>query len=114
VIQPHQSSLRGERGQALVEYAVIVAVIGACLAAILGLVGGATRRAYERTASTVSLQASRSYPAGGGGAVILTGGGPRRKDGPTNPPTDSTSEGGYPGRLDANRAARGDVEGVDR
>lgn len=60
-------SARNERGQALVEYAVIVALVGACLVAILGLVGRATRRAYDLTASSISPPAASAFPAGGGG-----------------------------------------------
>ena len=77
-----------ERGQALIEYAAIVAVVGACLVAILGLVGRATNRAYERTASAVS----HGKPGfQGGGGVILTGtsGGRPRGGGPEEPPADS-------------------------
>ena len=57
-----------ERGQALVEYAVIVAIIGACLVAILGLVGRATRNAYDRTSSSISNRTTSGYsaPVGGG------------------------------------------------
>ena len=63
-----------ERGQALIEYAAIVAVVGACLVAILGLVGRATNRAYERTASAVSEgKPGFQGGGGGGGGGILTG-----------------------------------------
>jgi Flp pilus assembly pilin Flp len=78
-----------ERGQALIEYAAIVAVVGACLVAILGLVGRATNRAYERTASAVS-QGKPGFQGSGG--VMLTGTsstGPRAGRGPTEPPADS-------------------------
>ena len=77
-----------ERGQALIEYAAIVAVVGACLVAILGLVGRATNRAYERTSSAVS-QGKPGFQGGGG--VILTGtsGGRPRGRGSEEPPADS-------------------------
>jgi Flp pilus assembly pilin Flp len=55
---------RSERGQALIEYAIIVALVGTCLVAILGLVGGAAKTAFHNT-STVVRQVSA--PAGGGG-----------------------------------------------
>jgi Flp pilus assembly pilin Flp len=77
-----------ERGQALIEYAAIVAVVGACLVAILGLVGRATNRAYERTSSAVS-QGKPGFQGGGG--VILTGtsGGRPKGGGSGEPPADS-------------------------
>jgi Flp pilus assembly pilin Flp len=64
-----------ERGQAILEYAIIVAVIGACLVAILGLVGRATQKVYTQTAATVARQsavpASFSGPQLGGGGAAL-------------------------------------------
>ena len=84
-----------ERGQALIEYAAIVAVVGACLVAILGLVGRATNRAYERTASAVS--AGKPGFQGSGGGVILTGtssGRPRGGRGSADPPPDSAASAG--------------------
>jgi Flp pilus assembly pilin Flp len=80
-----------ERGQALIEYAAIVAVVGACLVAILGLVGRATNRAYERTASAVS-QGKPGFQGTGG--VILTGSsssGPRAGRPSPEPPADSAA-----------------------
>jgi Flp pilus assembly pilin Flp len=68
VVPIDRRSGSNERGQALVEYAVIVALIGACLVAVLGLVGRATRNAYEQTSTTVSQQTgSGGYLGGGGG-----------------------------------------------
>lgn len=61
---------RDQRGQAIVEYVTIVALIGACLVAILGLVGSATRKAYDLTRYTVDGKAQ--VPAGGG---VASGGG---------------------------------------
>ena len=58
---------RSERGQALAEYAIIVALVGACLVAILGLVGGAAKNAVNNT-STAVRQASA--PAGGGSGSV--------------------------------------------
>jgi Flp pilus assembly pilin Flp len=55
-----------ERGQAILEYAMIVAVVGACLVAILGLVGRATHKAYTQTAATVGRQATSTAAYGGG------------------------------------------------
>jgi Flp pilus assembly pilin Flp len=67
VVPIDRRSGSNERGQALVEYAVIVALIGACLVAVLGLVGRATRNAYEQTSTTVSEQTSSGGYLGGGG-----------------------------------------------
>ena len=59
---------RNERGQAIVEYAIIVALVGACLVAILGLVGDVTKTAFRNT-STVVRQASAPVGGGGGGGA---------------------------------------------
>jgi Flp pilus assembly pilin Flp len=62
-----------QRGQAILEYAIIVAVIGACLVAILGLVGRATQKVYTQTSATVARQGAS--PASYGGAQLGDGGG---------------------------------------
>jgi Flp pilus assembly pilin Flp len=96
VVQARPFSRTSERGQALIEYAAIVAVVGACLVAILGLLGRATNRVYERTASAVSLEAKENH-RGGGGGVMLTGtasGGRRGGRGPAEPPPDSAAGAG--------------------
>ena len=64
---------RKDRGQAIVEYAAVIALIGVCLVAILSLVGNATKKAFERTSSTVDRNAS--VPAGGGAGGAGGGGG---------------------------------------
>ena len=94
MVQARPFSRANERGQALIEYAAIVAVVGACLVAILGLVGRATNRAYEQTAAAVSLGKPGHQGASG---VILTGtssGGGRGGRGPAEPPPDSAAGAG--------------------
>ena len=76
---------------------MIVALVGACLVAILGLVGRATGRAYDRTAAAVSHGGSSGY--GGNGGVILVSspsGGGRPRHGTEPPPADSTAAGRSP------------------
>jgi Flp pilus assembly pilin Flp len=94
VVLARPFSPSNERGQALIEYAAIVAVVGACLVAILGLLGRATNRAYERTATAVSQGKPGFQGGGGGGGAILTGtsssGGPRGRT-PDEPPADSSA-----------------------
>jgi Flp pilus assembly pilin Flp len=90
VVQALVTSRTRERGQALVEYALVVALVGACLVAILGLVGRATHNAYERTTSAVSRGASTGYSAGSGGILTSTApGGRPRIDPPPEPAADS-------------------------
>lgn len=85
---------------------MIVAVVGACLVAILGLVGRATSRAYDRTASAVSLGAGSGYPGGGG--VILTStpsNVSRGSRGPVEAPPDSAGGDASPDSVDATTTA---------
>ena len=94
MVEARPSSLRSQRGQALVEYATIVAVIGVCLVAILGLLGRATGRAYDRTAAAVSLPGNSGYsgvPAG----ILTSTSSHWRGDahGPEEPPDDSLASG---------------------
>ena len=57
-----------ERGQALLEYAALVAAIGICIVASLGLVGRVTQNAYVQTANSVAHQTG-SAPSYGGAAI---------------------------------------------
>lgn len=89
MVQARPFSRLTERGQALIEYAAIVAVVGACLVAILGLVGRATNRAYDRTASAVSQGKSGFQGTGG---VLLTGSSAGVRPRPAaEPPPDSAA-----------------------
>jgi Flp pilus assembly pilin Flp len=94
VVQARPSSLRSQRGQALVEYAIIVAVVGVCLVAILGLLGKATGRAYDRTSAAVSLQTNSGYTTVAGGILTrTTSPGWRGTSGSAEPPDDSLTAG---------------------
>jgi Flp pilus assembly pilin Flp len=97
VVLPSRSSRRKERGQALVEYAAIVALIGACLVAILGLVGRSTKRAYEQTSASVSRATVAGYSSGSGGSAVLIGSSPGRPQvtpETAGTPPDSSGAGG--------------------
>jgi Flp pilus assembly pilin Flp len=54
------------RGQGLIEYVLIVTLVGCCLVAILGLASTSSRNLYSRTSSTISRQTS----AGGYGSRL--------------------------------------------
>ena len=66
------SILRGRKGQAIVDYAMIVALVGACLVAILGLVGNVTRKAFTVSSTTITRQAG-APPAGASVPAIPVG-----------------------------------------
>lgn len=69
MVDQRRSSRRGERGQAL-EYALIIAVVGAGLLGALGLVASTTKRLYTRTSAATALPAA--YPAADGGMAMTT------------------------------------------
>lgn len=81
-----------ERGQALLEYAILVALVGACLVVILGLVGRAAHGAYERSSETLA-KAPPGYVGGGGGALVGSLGGGHGEPRPSVPPGDSLASG---------------------
>jgi Flp pilus assembly pilin Flp len=92
VVQARPLSRLNERGQALIEYAAIVAVVGACLVAILGLIGRATHRAYDRTATAVSEGKSGFQGGGGGGILTGTSSGVRPRPVAEAPPDSAASD----------------------
>ena len=71
---------RSERGQALLEYATIVALVGTCLVAILGLVGSATRKTFDRTSSPLMRQASVGGGGSGHGVPVIPASNPGEPD----------------------------------
>ena len=94
---PLQPVVGNRRGQALLEYAIIVALVGTCLVAILGLVGNSARNAFRNT-STVVRQASAPPPVGGGsggGVQAIPAGSPDKPDHSDDPEVpDSTAPNG--------------------
>ncbi|HET7426058.1 MAG TPA: hypothetical protein VFJ50_03405 [Gemmatimonadales bacterium] len=117
-----QQSRRTERGQSITEYVLLVALVGVCLALVLGMVGKAASRAYHQ--STVSLEQKvpnyGSSGGGGGGGVVLVGSSSGGGGGVKVPPasdSDSTGTGesdpsdgdppaGNPTAQEANTAQR--------
>jgi hypothetical protein len=69
---------------------MLVALVGACLVFLLGLVGNAAHRAYER--SSESLAGSKP-PTGGGVVLVGSSGGGHPGPAPTVPPPDSVANG---------------------
>ena len=91
-----QQSRRTERGQSITEYVLLVALVGVCLALVLGMVGKAASRAYHQ--STVPLEQKvpnyGSSGGGGGGGVVLVGSSSGGGGGVKVPPaSDSDSTG---------------------
>ncbi len=75
---------------------MIVALVGACLVVILGLVGRATGRAYDRTAATVSHGGRAGYGGNGGMMLISSPPGGRPRQGPEPAAADSAAAGDSP------------------
>lgn len=65
-----QPFVGNRRGQGLIEYVLIVTLVGCCLVAILGLASTTTRNVYQKTSSTITRQTS----AGGYGSRGSLGG----------------------------------------
>lgn len=103
-----QQSRRTERGQSITEYVLLVALVGVCLALVLGMVGKAASRAYHQ--STVSLEQkvpNYGSSGGGGGGVVLVGSSSGGGGGVKVPPasdSDSTGTGGEPDPSDVSPA----------
>jgi Flp pilus assembly pilin Flp len=99
-----QPTRQTERGQAIAEYVLLVALIGVCLALVLAMVSKAASRAYHQ--STVSLQQhvpNYGSSGGGGGGVVLVGSSSGGGGGVKVPPasdSDSTGSGDSGGATD--------------
>ena len=106
VVDPTGSrSVSNRRGQALSEYAMLVAIVGMGLVVVLGLFGRATKHAWQKSESNF---AEASPPASGGGGAVYGGGGSSSGGGsasgavrhePSTPPkkkspADSTADSG--------------------
>jgi Flp pilus assembly pilin Flp len=95
-----------QRGQGLVEYVALVALIGTALVLVMGLVGQVTSNAYRNTATAVSRETGHPYGGSGSGAggnsgtpYIPVSAPPKRR-----PPPDSTSTSGTPDDLGSGRS----------
>ena len=81
---------RKDRGQAIVEYAAVIALIGVCLVAILSLVGNATKKASnERARRSTATRASPPAAAreAPGEAAVCMSFRPALRAPPTRPTT---------------------------
>lgn len=73
-------SVLNRRGQALSEYAMLVAIVGMGLVVILGLFGRATKQAWQKSESkfadepSVASAGPSPTPSGGGGGGVVSGG----------------------------------------
>ena len=88
------------RGQALSEYAVLVAMVGMGLVVILGLFGAATKRIWVKSETQFAngdppaSTAQSGAPAGGGGGIVSGSVQPTPppSSAPTPPPKQSSSD----------------------
>lgn len=87
------ANFRGEHGQALIEYALIIALVGGCVVVILGLVGKAANHVYEDMNMAVSDAPKSGQWTGASGTSILvrTPVQSRGNGTPTTPPPDSAA-----------------------
>jgi hypothetical protein len=77
---------------------MVIALVGACLVFILGVVGNAAHHAFERSSAELSgatPKAQVGVGGGGGGGVVLVGssGGGHSGPDPRVPPPDSAASG---------------------
>jgi hypothetical protein len=76
---------------------LLVALVGACLALILGMVGKAASRAYHQSTVSLGQKVPNYGSSGGGGGVVLVGSSSGGGGGVKVPPasdSDSTGSGG--------------------
>ena len=85
---------RNRKGQALMEYVLLIALIATCLVAILGLTRKAANDAYARTAVQLSPMRHAGF-GGSGGSSWHPGGGGSGSSAPADP--DSTGGSSDPG-----------------
>lgn len=79
------------KGQALMEYVLLIALVAACLVAILGLSRDAARGAYSRTSAALGPVARGDFRGGGGSGAV--GGSWHPRGGDPQPAADSTGQG---------------------
>ena len=84
MVDPRQDHRATERGQALVEYALVVALVGAGLVAVLGYLGRSAHKAYVEAAEAVATGQPVSHGSLDHGPMVI--------DRRTGRPTQSTSE----------------------
>jgi hypothetical protein len=91
VVQLVRHVVGNRRGQGLVEYVLLVTLVGCCLVAILGLASTTTRNAYNKTSNSISR--TTSTPGYGRGGWSGAGGGSPAStpdpDEPVDQPPDS-------------------------
>jgi Flp pilus assembly pilin Flp len=81
---------KNRKGQALMEYVLLIALVAACLVAVLGLTRDAARGAYSRTSAALGPVAPAGFGGGGGRG---TAGGSWHPGGDPRPAADSSGQG---------------------
>jgi Flp pilus assembly pilin Flp len=98
------------QGQAMAEYAALVALVGVALVVILGVFGQATKHAWDRSASNFADNPP-TVASGGGGAPYNGGGassGGVRYTPASRPSTDPTGPAKKAGSPDSTSSGSGD------